>query len=463
MTSITSAGVGSGLDLESIIEVTIQAEKEVKSRQLNTREINYTTELSGVGTFKSELDKFNTALATLGDEDTYNARTVSFSNGIDEAEQAFNVKIDSSIQSGEFSIEVLQLASGSKLQSSTLNSINDTVGAGNLTFNAGGSEFSVEIVATDTLEDIRNKVNKASENFGVSANIVNSDAGAVLTYSSTISGDGNTLSITADDDSLANIATISPGGTGGVSTLQGAVSAETLINGQAVSSLTNTLEDKVLGTTITLKKLTTDPQTFNVEVNSEVAVAAVDEFITAYNSLKEQLDTLSNPSGGMLASDSNIRSVEQQLQRMFTNDLGGSTQIQSLMDLGITFNRDGVMEKSSTKIGTLPSGQEKFDDILKNNYTAFQNFFSDDEGLVGKVDELINLYTSSSGTLIKREESLNNSLENVKEGRVALNERMVNLEASLRRKYASLDSLIAQYQTSSSYISSILTSVSTKK
>ncbi|MFP3637177.1 flagellar filament capping protein FliD, partial [Bacillus sp. SIMBA_033] len=85
----------------------------------------------------------------------------------------------------------------------------------------------------------------------------------------------------------------------------------------------NTLNDKIQGTTITLNKVTTEAQTFNVSVDSEVAVKAVDEFIGAYNTLKEQLDTLSNPTSGMLASDSNIRSVEQQLQRMFTNDLGG--------------------------------------------------------------------------------------------------------------------------------------------
>ncbi|MFP3426208.1 MULTISPECIES: flagellar filament capping protein FliD [Pseudoalteromonas] len=463
MASITSAGVGSGLDLESIIEVTIQAESEVKTKQLNAREINYTTELSGVGTFKAALDTFNTALATLGEEETYDSRKVQFSDGILEGDQAFNVDIDSSMQAGEFSIEVSQLASGSKLQSSALNSVNDTVGAGNLTLSAGDSEFSIEVLATDTLEDIRNKINQTSENFGVSANIVNSDAGAVLTYSSSKTGDGNTLSVAADDDSLASIASSAPSSAGGVSILQNAVNAETLINGQEVSSSSNTLNDKIQGTTITLNKVTTEAQTFNVSVDSEVAVKAVDEFIGAYNTLKEQLDTLSNPTSGMLASDSNIRSVEQQLQRMFTNDLGGSTEIQSLMELGITFNRFGEMEKSATGIGTLTSGQDTFDDTLENNYSDFQNFFSSDDGLVKKVDGLINLYTSSSGSLIKREESLNESLESIEIDRESLNERLVNLEASLRSKYASLDSLIAQYQTSSSYISSILTSVSTKK
>ncbi|MFP3454590.1 flagellar filament capping protein FliD, partial [Bacillus sp. SIMBA_154] len=75
-----------------------------------------------------------------------------------------------------------------------------------------------------------------------------------------------------------------------------AVNAETLINGQEVSSSSNTLNDKIQGTTITLNKVTTEAQTFNVSVDSEVAVKAVDEFIGAYNTLKEQLDTLSNPT-----------------------------------------------------------------------------------------------------------------------------------------------------------------------
>ncbi|WP_024594802.1 flagellar cap protein FliD N-terminal domain-containing protein, partial [Pseudoalteromonas sp. AC163] len=203
MASITSAGVGSGLDLESIIEVTIQAESAVKTNQLNAREINYTTELSGVGTFKAALDTFNDALAKLGDDETYNSRLVSFGNGLEESEQAFEVEVGSSMQSGDFSVEVLQLAKGSKLQSVALGASNSTIGTGNLTFNAGGSEFTVNIESADTLEDIRNKINKESENFGVSANIVNSDSGAVLTFSSSISGDGNTLTVTSDDDSLA--------------------------------------------------------------------------------------------------------------------------------------------------------------------------------------------------------------------------------------------------------------------
>ncbi|MCQ8884839.1 flagellar filament capping protein FliD [Pseudoalteromonas agarivorans] len=460
MATITSAGVGSGIDLESIIEATISAERTVKESQLNEREINYTTQLSGVGTFKSALDSFNDVLAKLGDAETYNSRIVSFANSLEESEQAFEVEVGSSMQSGDFSVEILQLAKGSKVQSAALGSAEDTLGAGNLTFNAGDNEFTIAVESTDTLEDIRNKINKASENFGVSANIVNSDSGAVLTFSSAISGSGNTLSVTADDDSLSSIATNSPSGVAGLSVQQAAQDANALINGQSVSNSTNELKDKIQGTTLTLKSETAEPQEFSVSVDEDIVKETLTEFVDAYNSLKGTLDSLSNSSSGLLASDSTIRTMEQQLQRMFTNELGGTTDIQSLMEIGVSFNREGEMEISSIGIGSLQSGEELLNSTISDKYSALQSFFSDDDGLVQKVDGLVELYTGSDGSLIKREQSLNESLETIETDRDALDERLANLEASLRSQYAALDSVMAQYQTSSSYISSILTNTS---
>lgn len=114
MAGITAAGVGSGLDLETIIKTTLLAEKTPKEQQLNKREIQYATELSGVGTFKSALDNFNSALAELAKEETFTARTVSFKNGLEEDKQAFEIFASSTVQSGEFAIEVQALAQGLK-------------------------------------------------------------------------------------------------------------------------------------------------------------------------------------------------------------------------------------------------------------------------------------------------------------------------------------------------------------
>jgi flagellar hook-associated protein 2 len=233
-----------------------------------------------------------------------------------------------------------------------------------------------------------------------------------------------------------------------------------LINGQSVSSSTNELKDKIQGTTLTLKSVTTEAQEFSVSVDQEVVKETLNEFVDAYNTLKSKLDSLSDSSSGALASDSTVRTMEQQLQRMFTNELGGATEIQSLMEIGITFNREGEMEISSLGIGTMQSGKELLNSTISDKYSALQSFFSDDDGLATRVDDLIELYTGSNGSLLKREQSLNESLEKVETDRDALSERLANLEASLRSQYAAIDSIMAQYQTSSSYISSILTNTS---
>ena len=108
----------------------------------------------------------------------------------------------------------------------------------------------------------------------------------------------------------------------------------------------------------------------------------------------------------------------------------------------------------------MQSGKELLNSTISDKYSALQSFFSDDDGLATRVDDLIELYTGSNGSLLKREQSLNESLEKVETDRDALSERLANLEASLRSQYAAIDSIMAQYQTSSSYISSILTNTS---
>lgn len=464
MAGITAAGVGSGLDLEAIIKTTLNAEKAPKENQLNKREIQYATELSGVGTFKSALDSFNSVLAELSKEETFNTRSISFANGLDEDNQAFEIFAGSSVQSGQFAIEVQQLAQGSKLESAALGAATDTVGSGNLTFGAGSDSFTIAVDATDTLEDIRNKINEAGDNFGVNANIINSDAGAVITFNSEITGNGNSLTVTSDDDSLASLATAAPTATPGLTETQAAGDASVLINGQLVTDSDNKLSDKIQGTVITLKETTTSAETVNITVDESKVRDQINAFVEAYNTLHDQLSGLSDPESGLLAADGSIRIVEQQLQRMFTQDVSATnTNIKSLYDMGISFNRDGKMEISSISIGTLDSGTERLENALSNNYSELQSLFTGDDGLGKEVSDYVTLFTGKDGSLVERETSLNESIEEISIEREDLEVRLGELEASLRSQYGALDRVMAQYQVAGSYIANILPPSSSSK
>ncbi|MGC3833139.1 flagellar cap protein FliD N-terminal domain-containing protein [Moritella viscosa] len=71
MAGITMAGSGSGLDLETIITTFVTAEKTPKETRLNKKEVDLTTELSGIGTLKSGLADFKAITGQLGNVDSF--------------------------------------------------------------------------------------------------------------------------------------------------------------------------------------------------------------------------------------------------------------------------------------------------------------------------------------------------------------------------------------------------------
>ena len=243
--NITSAGIGSGLDLESIIEAFVTAESVPVEIRLQEKEERINLELSGIGSFKSSLSSFQTIVDKLKSADDLSEQI------LDVSTDDVSITTNGSASNGSFSIDVQQLAQGSRLQSTAIASSSTTVGNGTLTFTAGTNTFDVAIDATDDLSAIRDKINAESSNFGVTANIINSDGAAHLVYKSAISGDANNLSITTSDASLADIST---------STTQDPVndiakSSIVLVDGFTVTSDTNELKNVIEDVTIVANKV----------------------------------------------------------------------------------------------------------------------------------------------------------------------------------------------------------------
>jgi flagellar hook-associated protein 2 len=194
--ALTATGIGSGLDISNIVSVLVDAEKVPKETIFNKTEATIKAKVSAVGTLKSQLSTFQDALAKLQDGDTLNQRKV---NTGDSA--YFSVSTTKSAQAGSYNIEVEQLAKSHKLGAAFSADKTQTVGEGSLDLSIGGNTFTVAINAADTLESIASKVNSATDNTGVSASIVTSDAGSRIVFSSNIAGTDSQVSITATDSS----------------------------------------------------------------------------------------------------------------------------------------------------------------------------------------------------------------------------------------------------------------------
>lgn len=450
--NLTSLGVGSGLDLESIVTAFINSEAVPQEIRLKNKEEKLTTELSGVGSFKSALSSFDSILKKLASEDAFNKQL------IDVSSDAIDVSTNGFASNGDFSVEVEALAAGTRLQSQTFTSSADTVGSGTLTFGAGTDSFDVAIDAADDLSVIRDKINEQSANFGVTANIINSDSGSFLVFNSQVTGAANNLTVTTSDASLDAISTNN-------SVEKAAQDAIIHVDGNKITNSTNEFKNVIEDVTITAKTVNLGtPATINIAQDEENGTTLINEFVDGFNALMTNITGLGAPQQGRLAFDPNLRQVKQQLTDTVINNVASLTGgIDSLSDIGIDITKYGTLEISASSDSSLPSGKERLAKALENNLAEVGAIFASTSGVATKMSESINNYIGTNGTLVQREKSLNEQLTSIKTEYEDLEAHLRDYEDTLRKRFTFLDNTVAQYNATGDYLKSALAGLSNNK
>jgi flagellar hook-associated protein 2 len=436
---ITASGIGSNIDIDSIIGALVDAQRTPAQQRLDLREANIQAEISGFGSLSSALSDFKTAVEKLNDLSEFTKRTASSSDS------AFvTVSAGSNATPATFSVDVLKTAKGSRLESGLFTSASDTVGSGTLTLTAGSNSFSVTIDATDTLSAIRDKINDATDNFGVNVNIVNGDAGTILVLDSSITGSANSLVVSNDNTSLDPISTA-------LTVAQAADDAQIQIAGQTVTSSTNTFTTAVEDLTITAVKATTTPVDISVSLDTGSVRSAVNDFVEAFNSLQETISSLSvsdpdNP--GILSGDATVRMVDSQIRRIIGDRFTGSA-LESLSQIGITTTRTGTLEVDSSVLNN----------AIDNNFEDIGNLFAGTNGVAGRLVDLVDQYIGSGGLLTSRTTTLNEQLSAISDERAELDRRLSALETRLRAQYGAMDALVAQFNSTGQFLSQQLSNL----
>ena len=206
--TISSSGVGSGLNVNSIVAQLMAAES-APLNALNTKEATYQAQLSAFGTLKGSISSFQTAMQglTLSKFQTLTASSANTS--------VYAASASATAQVGSYAVEVQQLAASQKLASSAFTNVTDTVGTGTLTFQFGttsGGVFtanaskSAQVVtigaANSSLSGVRDAINAAK--IGVTASILNNGTGNQLVITSNDTGAANSLKITVSDTTDAS-------------------------------------------------------------------------------------------------------------------------------------------------------------------------------------------------------------------------------------------------------------------
>lgn len=453
---MSAIGVGSGIDLEGLVLQLVQVERAPKLQRLNTREKQADVQLSALGKLKSSLNTVNDAVKNLSDSSKMSARTATVS-GQNEDNPLINVSANSQAARGTYNIDVQALAQGTRLQTkaSDFSSSTDVVSAtgGTLTFGAGDDTFEVEIEAGATVSDVARAVNRAAENFGVSASVVNTGGAnpqSYLVFDSSITGAGNDLTVTSSTPGMAMLTTMDE--------VQTADDAMIIVNDITTFSATNTFENAVenLEITVNRKDLDNGPVRVDVDVDKEGVKSNIEAFMNAYNSMIDEVNRLTryNPEGdnGALIGDSLVRSIRGQLASLLTQPVDGAANgLNTLFQLGITQDNDGKLQFDTRNLGG-GTGQERFDRAVNEQFDDIIALFSGENGVATRLQSTIEQYTRSDGLIDGREKVAKNQKDSVERDRESFERFMQQYEQNLRRRYTALDGTIARLNSSADFL-----------
>lgn len=477
MSGVNFLGSASGLPLEELVKTFVSSERSVKLNRINSQKTTLEASLSGVSRLKSALSAFQDAAKKLNG-DNLNARKATI---IQPTENKTYIEATASNRAaaGNFDIKVRTLASGSRFETEdmTFTSVTDVVSTtdGKLTFAAGDKSFDVDVTAGMTLNELRRKINENGKNFGVNVNIVNAggSVGSKLVFTSDITGDGNDLVITNNNAELDRISTVASGGGNTINQKLAAQNAIIEIDGITTTSSSNVFKNAIQDIDITAKAITPEGNNASLDVahDKEAVETNIKAFIESYNALVDQVDSLTRyrtldsdgtvtREGGALVGDSLPRNIMTQLRGILGGHVEGADKgLSTLHALGITMDKDGKLEISTNTEFGGDTGKERFDRALNENFDSFAKVFGGDNGLVSKLDGFITEFNKGGGIIEVREKSLQKQIKDNTKALEAANRYMDNYEASLRKKYVALDSLLGGMQRTATNVSGQLSSL----
>lgn len=482
--TIQSLGVGSGLDLDGLVTQLIAAERKPKEDRLNAKDESLDAEISGLGQLKSKLSDFQDAVDELRSDFNLQGREPTIDNP-DENVEPFTAEASNSATEGSYQIIVEQLAGGSRIETADASaggfaSTSDSVlsaGTGSLSFKIGADKnFSIDVTAGQTLQELRNAINAASDNFGVTASIIDTGTttgGAKLVFTSDTTGEGNDL-IIVNDDNLADLNRVSTTDSTETSTFLtpalAAQNAKASIDGIAVESETNEFENTIENVSFEVQETsllaadgtTFQPSTLKIGFDSEGLEKKIRDFVDNFNSLSSEIDTLTRygesdlEEDGALAGDFQIRGIEQGLASIIGSSVGASA-LGGLFQIGVELNQDGELEISSTDEFGFGSGEDRLKDAIEDNFDEIASLFADpDEGIARRLYEFTKEYTTFSGLLSLRERSVRDEKDQLADEREQFELRMSSFEQILRNRYLNLDQTVARLnQTGSALLASL--------
>ncbi len=477
MPAITSLGIGSGADINSIVTqlVALESRPLVAMRSQATA---LQTQVSSYGQLSSLFGSLQSAASKLTGTSLWTQSKASSSD-----ETAVSVVGGSTAAAGSYSVSVSNLAANHTVVSNTAYAdATELTGAGTLTIDIGswdasppmnflpqvGRAVTVDIDDTDTLQSMRDKINSAGA--GVTASIVTDSNGSRLSLRSSESGKDNSFRMTvADNDGgaandglgLSRFAYDARNGGADMSpTVQGD-NARATVNGIAVESATNELSTVVDGLTLRLRKSNFGTADVAVTSDRDAVKTAIQGFADAYNALAKSIteqtkyDATSRVSGP-LQGDSAATGLQRQLRELLNTSSGASATFARLSDVGLQMQRDGTLSVNASKLDSATANLTELKKAFANNDTGNPA----NNGFARRYANLATQVLGTDGSLTTRSQGLRDRIAKNTDDQSKVELRVERYRARLVAQYTAMDAAVSKLNGLSSYVTAQLNALS---
>lgn len=445
MSGIKVPGIGSGLDINSIVSQLMALEQR-PLRALQARQVEVTTQISGYGALRASIANLQSAMDQLADRERFQVFRANVSNP-----DVLGVSTTSQASRGTFSLEVVRLAETHRMAATQAVAAGAALGVAGDTLQiaVGGGNSLTVATGGRTLNEIRDAINAAPGNPGVTASIIRDDTGSRLLLASGRTGAAGLItavwngsadplglgSLNADRDASGSFTAAD-------------LDARVIVEGRhTITSSSNTLADTIDGVTLTLSK----PGQTTIDISRDIGSVqgSIQQFARAYNDLVGNIDKL---RGETLNADRGLlSSVTARMRGVLNTATGLSSSFRLPFEIGISTSRRGTLEVDTNTLSR----------ALERDFSGVAEMFAHPEnGLAVRMKALADSLLDAGGLVVGRTESLERDRRSLETRALDVQRRLAVKEETLLAQFSSLEATMVRLQGTGSALTGALEQIS---
>jgi len=467
-TSSSNSSSTASIDVAGIVSQLMTAENKPLDA-IKTKISEQQVVISDLGAVKAKVSTFKDALKAFEDPNSYNTAVASSSDSKVVTATAAN-----GATAGSYKISVEQLAQASKYgitgfaSATAAVTVDSTSGfeitVGNTKYSTKGvvtvagvvSANTVPVLeANPTVSDLQTWINGLG--IAVKSNVVQTTASDqwALTIEGTTPGSSNAVTYTGLSSGTVNLAATVV-----------AQNAKFTVNGIAFERSSNTINDAVVGLTISLQGTTAadTAKTIAVSAGADNSEKVIQTLVAAYNDLVTQYQTLTannanSKTPGTFANSPTLLAFVGDIKSRFATGFSygdidpttGKKPAMSLASLGMDLQLDGTIKYNSlTRMQAAANGlQATLAKGVKVGYVSDTN----------SLMTFVTSQTSYNGALSQQIQAQSNSVADLQKRQDTLQAHLASIQNNYITQYSALNALLFQLSSTSNSLSSALTAL----